>query len=36
MRLIMDFAGRGREELEAVDARLGVDPAAEATRWPAV
>jgi hypothetical protein len=32
--LIMEFERRGREECEAVNERLGVDPDADATNWP--
>lgn len=32
--LIMEFEGPGREEYEAVNARLGVDPTAGSANWP--
>ena len=32
--LIMEFDGPGREEYEAVNARLGLDPEADSTTWP--
>ncbi len=32
--LIMEFEGPGREEYEAVNERIGVDPEADATNWP--